>query len=155
MERHERGGNDMGRSLIHAVHAEADPGTVYEAITTSKGLASFWTPDSQADPVVGSTARFGFEAAPVPIEFRIDDLDHERRAAWTCLGPWPYWEATTVAWELSPGPEGKGTHVLFRHDGWADDYADAEFGSVNFTWGMVIGALKAYTETGEPKPALR
>jgi uncharacterized protein YndB with AHSA1/START domain len=144
----------MRRSLIHAVQVQADPGTVFEAITTSKGLASFWTPDSHAEPSPGSTARFGFKAAPVPIEFRIDELDRDRGVGWTCLGPWPFWEGTTVRWELGPGPEGAGTQVLFRHDGWSDDYPDDQFGGVNFTWGLVMARLKHHVETGERSPAL-
>ena len=33
-------------------------------------------------------------------------------------------------------------------------YPIAEVGSVNFTWGQVVGRLKAYAETGTPQPFL-
>jgi hypothetical protein len=41
---------------------------------------------------------------------------------------------------------------MFQHTGWADDYPDRDYASVNFVWGQVLGRLKAYVETGTPQP---
>jgi uncharacterized protein YndB with AHSA1/START domain len=147
-------GAAMGRDILHAVGIEADPSTVFDAITTAEGLAGFWTPKSQAEPEVGSVAEFGFSEAPVPLRMRVDELDPGRRVRWTCLGLFPYWEGTTVSWELGPGPDGSGTHIMFRHEGWADDYPEHDYAGVNFVWGQVVARLKAYAETGESQPFL-
>ena len=34
------------------------------------------------------------------------------------------------------------------------DYPDDEYARVNYTWGRIVGALKAYAESGEPAPFL-
>jgi uncharacterized protein YndB with AHSA1/START domain len=139
--------------MLHRVEVEADAATVYRALTTSDGLKGFWTSGSEAQPEVGSVAVFKFATAPVDLKLRIDELDADKRVVWSCLGDFPYWQGTTIAWELSAGPA-EGTAVMFRHAGWSDEYPDGDYGSVNFTWGLVLGALKAYTETGRPNPAL-
>ena len=58
------------------------------------------------------------------------------------------------AWELDGGPNGSGTHLMFRHSGLGDAQPDLEFGSVNHTWGTILDALKAYPESGTPRSAL-
>ena len=40
----------MAAPLVHSVIIEVAPSKIYEAISTGKGLASFWTRDSQAEP---------------------------------------------------------------------------------------------------------
>jgi hypothetical protein len=49
----------MGREIMFAVDVDAEPSAVYEAVSTRNGLRSFWTPDADAEPTVGSEARFG------------------------------------------------------------------------------------------------
>jgi uncharacterized protein YndB with AHSA1/START domain len=143
----------MGREILHAVEVGADPKTVYEAVSTQAGLAGFWTSRNDAQPEVGFVASFGFPAAPVDLKLRIETLDPGKRVTWASLGPWPYWDGTTVDWELS-GTEAGGTNVMFRHTGWSDDYPDHDYASVNFVWGQVVGRLKAYAETGQAQPFL-
>lgn len=139
--------------MLHRVEVAADAGTVFKALTTSEGLAGFWTPGSHVEAEIGSVATFEFTGSPVDLKLRIDELDQNRRVTWTCIGDFPRWGETTITWDMSELPEG-GTGVLFRHTGWGDDYPDDQYGSVNFTWGQVVAALKAYAETGQPKPAL-
>lgn len=50
----------MAADLVLALEVSASQDALYDAITTSDGLAAFWTTDSQAEPAVGSVARFGF-----------------------------------------------------------------------------------------------
>ncbi len=143
----------MTGPMLHTVDVDRDARTIYEAITTQAGEAAFWTSDCAIEPVVGSVARFGFPAAPVDLRMRIDELS-PTGIRWTCLGDFPHWSGTTVAWSLSPAPSGTGTAVTFRHDGWGDDYPEDDYARVNYTWGRIVGALKAYVETGTPGPFL-
>ena len=141
----------MSRSIVLAVQVEASGVSVFEALTTQQGLASFWTPDVEAEPEVGAGLRFGFAAAPVPLEMTVLELDAGLLVTWECAGPWPFWEGTRVDWALERSDT---TTVLLRHTGWDDDMGDAEFGSVAYTWALILGALKAYAETGTPATAL-
>jgi uncharacterized protein YndB with AHSA1/START domain len=138
--------------MIQAVDVAADGGTIYRALTTGEGLAAFWTADSDARPEVGSTAVFRFPAAPVDLKMRIESLEPDRRVAWHCEGDFPYWQGTTVSWELGPASQGAGKEVVFRHEGWGSDYPEIDFARVNWVWGQVLGRLKAYCESGEPQP---
>ena len=143
----------MTGPMLHAADVDVDAPAVYRALTTADGLAAFWTPDCEAEPRVGSVARFGFAGAPVDLRMRVDDLREGRSVAWVCLGDFPWWAGTTVSWDLAPA-EGKGTTVTFRHAGWPEDYPDLEYAKVNYSWGRIVGALKAFLESGEPQPFL-
>lgn len=141
----------MSRSIVLAIEVAAEPSAVFEAIITTQGLASFWTPNVSGSTDVGGSLSFGFSEAPVDLEMTVTDVDGST-VAWACSGPWPGWAETTVTW--STAPSDAGTVVVFRHDDWDDGVEDPVFGSVALTWAMVLQALKAYAETGVPAPAL-
>ena len=64
-------------------------------------------------------------------------------------GRTPYDEIT---WELRPAPNAGEISLMFSHTGWGDDYPREEYAHVNYTWGQIVGRLKAYAETGQPQP---
>lgn len=140
----------MTTDILHAVQIEADPATVYRAITTQEGEAAFWTRDNETTPETGSVARFGFPGAPVDLKMRVEALRPDHLVEWGCEGDFPNWEGTSVSWTLEP--KDGGTALLFRHGGWAKSYPEIEWAGVNFVWGQVVGHLKAYAETGKPAP---
>ena len=141
----------MADDIAHAVDIQADPGTIYRAVTTAEGIGSFWTTDNEVEGTVGGRLRFGFPAAPIPLTARVEELDEGKRVAWSCGDEWPYWGGTRISWELSPA-DGGGTRVLFRHGGWPADYPEGDRAAVNFVWGQVVGRLKGYAESGTPQP---
>lgn len=144
----------MSRALFVTVDIDADRDTVFQAIASSDGLASFWTPNVSGTSEQGANLEFGFEPAPVDLQIHVDEMAPATLVAWSCTGPWPGWADTTIRWGLGDSPDAT-TRVVLTHADWTDDTADAELGSVTFTWAMVCGALKRYTETGNPDPALR
>ena len=144
----------MTGPMLQTVDVARDAHAIYEAITTTAGEAAFWTSDCDLKPVVGSIARFGFAGAPVDLRMQIDELTPGERIRWSCLGDLPHWAGTTVTWTLSPAPSGSGTAVASAHDGWSADYPDDEYARVNYTWGRIVGALKAYAESGVAAPFL-
>ena len=141
----------MSRSIVLAIEVAGQPETVYEAITSADGLASFWTPSVTGSTAVGGSLSFGFSEAPVDLAMTVTRADGSV-VSWSCGGPWPGWTDTTVSWATAPSDA--GTMVIFRHDDWDDTVDDASFGSVALTWAMVLQALKAFVETGQPGPAL-
>ena len=139
----------MAGPLMHMVSIEADANKIYEALSTTHGLASFWTADSHAEPKVGSIARFGFHG-PV-LEMKVDELTPGKRVRWSTKGGFPEWTGTTVTWEIKPGKDG-AHEVLFKQEGWPEQLAAQELASVNYAWGRIVGRLKKYAETGKPEP---
>src|SRR2546428_12997182 len=122
----------MLSDMIHEVEIAAKPQTIYRAITTREGEASFWVPNNTMSPKVGHVAAFQFKGAPVPLRMRIDALEQDKRVAWTCLGELPGRKDTTVTWTLKPGEEDK-TKVEFRI-GNLDGYPTVGGGSVYYYW---------------------
>jgi uncharacterized protein YndB with AHSA1/START domain len=143
----------MSRQILLSVAGEAEREKISEAVSTKEGMAGFWTTRNDARPEVGSEASFGFPSAPVDLKLRLEALEPGKRVRWASLGPWPYWDGTTIEWELGSAEAG-GTNVLFRHSGWGDDYPDSDFASVSFVWGQVLARLKAFMESGQPQPFL-
>jgi uncharacterized protein YndB with AHSA1/START domain len=140
----------MAGPLMHSVTIDADADKIYEAISTGKGLASFWTADSHAEPKVGSIAKFGFHGPQ--LEMKVDELKPGKLVRWSMHAPFPGWEGTTVTWEILPAKEGAGHEVTFNHAGWPAKTLPAELASVNYTWGRVVGRLKKHVETGNVVP---
>src|SRR5437879_4250722 len=68
----------MAAPLVHQVNVKATPDQIYEAVSTVKGLAAFWTSQSQAEPTVGSIATFGFGGPSQ--RMRVDELKPGKRA---------------------------------------------------------------------------
>lgn len=143
----------MNGPMLFAVEVDADAESVYGAISTEAGEAAFWTSDLDLEPVIGSIARFGFPGAQVDLRMRIDALEPGRLVRWSCRGDFPFWAGMTVTWDLSAAATG-GTMVLFRHDGWPDEYPELEYAKVSYTWARILGALKAFAETGTIQPFL-
>jgi uncharacterized protein YndB with AHSA1/START domain len=139
----------MAAPLMHSVTIDGDAEKIYEAISTGEGLASFWTRDSQAEPKVGSIAKFGF-GGPV-LEMRVEELKPGRLVRWSTQGGFPEWVNTTVTWEIVPAKEG-GQEVRFSHEGWPAELPQGDLASVNYVWGRIVGRLKKYAETGKPVP---
>ena len=139
----------MAGPLMHTVSIDADANKIYEALSTAKGLASFWTADSHAEPKVGSIARFGF-GGPV-LEMKVDELKPGQRVMWSTHAGFDAWKGTTVSWDIKPGKDG-AQEVVFNHEGWPEALPAKDLASVNYTWGRVVGRLKKYAETGKPVP---
>jgi uncharacterized protein YndB with AHSA1/START domain len=139
----------MAAPLMHSVTIDAKPEEIYRAISTGEGLASFWTRDSQAEPKVGSIARFGFGGPE--LEMKVEELAPGKLVRWSTHAGFPGWDGTMITWEIVPSPNG-GQEVRFSHVGWPAEMPQAELASVNYTWGRIAGRLKKYAETGKPAP---
>ena len=139
----------MAAPLVHQVNIKATPDTIYDAVSSARGLASFWTSDSKADAKVGSIASFGFGGPSQ--RMRIDELKPGKRVKWTALADFPNWDGTTVTWDISPAENGE-TSVLFRHAEWPGSVSQDDLGSINYTWGLIVERLKQYAESVKPNP---
>ena len=139
----------MAGPLMHMVLIDAGADKIYEALSTSKGLAGFWTADSHAEPKVGSISRFGFHGPT--LEVKVDELKPGKLVSWSTVGGFDAWNGTSVTWEIKAAKDGEN-EVWFSHTGWPDALPPADLASVNYAWGRIVGRLKKYVETGEPTP---
>src|SRR5260370_15573448 len=91
--------------LMHTVTIKGEPDEIYKAISTGKGLGSFWTRDSQAEPKVGSIAKFGFGGPK--LELKVAELKPGKLVRWSDAGGFPGWEGTTITCEIAPAKDGR------------------------------------------------
>lgn len=140
----------MARILFEA-GMEAAPPDIVEALTTAKGIASWWTDDVSFEGSRKPTMRLGFAIAPVPFELKVEKAN-KGEVVWRSTGDFPpHWVGTTVTWSLTPGEE--GTSVHFNHDGWKSD--EGPFAMSAYTWGQLMVTLKNYVEKGKAAPLFR
>jgi uncharacterized protein YndB with AHSA1/START domain len=131
----------------------ASPEQIFATLSESAGLASFWTSDSQAEPIVGSIARFGFPSGS-RLEVRIDALDPGHRVVWSPLNDLlsgPRWTGTTLTWDLRKRETGS-MEVLFQHGNWPEELPQIALAGFAYSWAQILRALKGYVETGMPQP---
>jgi uncharacterized protein YndB with AHSA1/START domain len=135
----------MGEVLF-TFDVDATPDVVRQALTTSEGIASFWTDRADVPAEVGKTLNVGFPEAPVPFDLVLGQSD-DKMITWRTATFPPQWVGTDIRWEISGG-DGIST-VTFRHGTFADE---TEEGRVAYVWGQVMVQLKRYVETGVAAP---
>jgi uncharacterized protein YndB with AHSA1/START domain len=125
----------------------ADPGRVYEGVSSPALLDEWWTLRSSGRPVVGATYDLDFgpayqwravvtKAEPgSAFELRMTDSDAD-------------WNGTRVGFELEPSDY--GTQVLFYHRGWPD--SNAHFRISCHCWALYLRVLRRHLEHGESVP---
>ncbi|ETZ22747.1 SRPBCC domain-containing protein [Pedobacter sp. V48] len=138
---------EQTKSIYHKLLIEAPVEKVYSALTTQKGLAGWWTPDTIAKPEVGSVARFAFGPSYFK-EMKITELRPYSSIKWLCLKAYEEWVGTTITFELEP--HRKGSSLSFHHDGWAA--YTPEFAGCSFDWALFLRSLKLLCETGKGMP---
>ncbi len=83
---------------------------------------------------------------------RVERLEPGRLVSWVCQGDFRHWTGTRITWEIRPAPNVAEVSLMFAHTGWAEDYPREEYAHGNYTWGQIVGRLKAYAETGQSQP---
>jgi uncharacterized protein YndB with AHSA1/START domain len=132
--------------VLFTFDVDAQPDAVRRALTTSEGIASFWTDRADVPADVGETLMVGFPDAPLLFDLVLTQSE-DKMITWRTATFPPQWVGTDIRWEIS-GSDG-GSRVAFRH-GTFDD--EAEQGQVAYVWGQVMVQLKRYAETGVAAP---
>ena len=137
------------KTILHTVDIKVEPSKVYEALTTERGLAGWWSREVSADVRVGGVIRFTFMPVFNP-EMEITALDEPRRVEWTCIGGHGPWADNTFRFTIEE--RDSGCALFFRQE-YAQELSDEEYGRYNFNWGYYLNSLKRFCETGEGTPA--
>lgn len=136
--------------ILHALAIEGTAAKVFEALTQERGLQGWWTRFTRATPEIGQINEFGFNGGAFLFRMRIDELDENRHVKWLCLGGHPEWERTTITFDISPDPNGKGVLLEFAHSGWKR--TDGVFAHCSYDWAQYLRSLRMLIEKGKGTP---
>lgn len=137
--------NGNGTSILHRVGVTAPTEAVYAALTTTEGLAAWWTSDTTGDGDDTLQFRFGEVGG---FDMKVIDLVPATRVVWEVVDGPAEWLATTIGFDLQQ--QGGWTIVLFTHAGWAEPVEFMHHCSTK--WATFLMSLKAYVETGAGAP---
>jgi uncharacterized protein YndB with AHSA1/START domain len=136
--------------ILHKIGVKAaSPYDVYEALTTTKGLAGWWTEDTKGDGTLGGVIEFRFP--PGGFDMEVVDTEPGERVVWRVADGPEEWIDTQIRWDLKQ--DGDYTIVLFRHTGWLEPVDFMHHCSTK--WATYLMSLKALLETGEGAPSPR
>ena len=140
-------------NIKHRVGIKASSQKVYEALSTLKGIAGWWTKNTSGESEIGKTivVRFhtpeGKEVGSMNME--VQDLQPEVKVHWKFPAGPPEWINTEVLFDLHQ--EEDFTIVLFSHLNWAEE---VEFKShCSMKWAVFLLSLKQLVEEGEGRPS--
>jgi uncharacterized protein YndB with AHSA1/START domain len=133
----------------HQIRVNATPGQVFDALSTIDGLTAWYTPQIEGTVGKNQEAVFRFQGRE-PFRWRFTELTPGSLARWQCIeGPGSS-PGTLVTFRLT-GKDDGSTVVECDHDGWSE--SDPAYKTCNTLWGILIGHLKDYAESGTPAPA--
>jgi uncharacterized protein YndB with AHSA1/START domain len=127
--------------IRHLVFIDSTPEKIYEAITTQRGIASWWSIHNNAKPEAGSVYRISFGGNYYK-EIKIAELVPNKKVTWEILHADQEWLNTKVTFDVSMGT--RSAELRFNHSGWKD-YTDL-FAQCNHDWGVYLENLKDYSE---------
>jgi len=136
--------------IAHALAIDAEPAVVWRALTTSEGLAGWWTRDLEVAEGVGGTSTFRFRSGAFN-RMRIVAVEVERRLEWECVDGAEEWIGTRVEFRVDPDGEG-GTRLGFRHFDWRahTDY----LAECSYHWAVYLGSLQRFCVRGRGEPSV-
>jgi len=137
--------------IVHLVRINASPEAVYEALTTSQGVASWWTREARVDARVGGVGELAFYGGKAVTKLMVVALELEAAVVWrvTSAPAAPGgWEGTTISFRLRR--DGGDTVVGFAHEGFAEAGEGRSICSTG--WAYYLLSLKRHLEIGAGMP---
>ncbi len=134
-------------AIRHRIGAEAPIETVYDAVATRDGLASWWTRDVRGESRVGGQLAFWFGGDQPGAVMDVVELA-PNRVAWHCAEGPAEWLDTTVTFDLEE-TDGE-TVILFTHAGWREGVPFMHHCSMR--WAYFLIGLHAQLNGGRPTP---
>ncbi|MBC9934460.1 SRPBCC family protein [Chitinophaga qingshengii] len=121
---------------------------VYKVLTTQKGLAGWWTSDTEGEgDQVGNIIKFRF--GPNGINMKVKTLQPSNLVEWEAVAGPEEWIGTTISFELKK--DGDYVILLFKHLGWVEPVEFMHHCSTK--WGSFMLSLKSLVETGKGQPS--
>ncbi len=136
------------KTIIHVVHIHAAPDSVWEALTTERGVTGWWTTRATVEPGEGGVIGFTFHGDFHP-RMRQTRLNRPGLVAWRCIAGHANWQDNDFRFELR---ERDGETSLRFVQEYAQELDDDTYGVYNFNWGYYLNSLKRLCETGTGVP---
>lgn len=134
--------------IMHLVKVPAAPERTYQALVTAEGIRHWWTPDADLDATVGGMGEFRFYGGKSVIQLLVTALTPPLSVSWKTVSAFrPEWSETTLNFDLQT--DGQSTRLLFAHRGFKE--ADEIYALTTTGWGIYLGNLQRYLESGEVK----
>lgn len=127
--------------IIHRVGIAADPGRIFEALTTVEGIRNWWSTETTGDASEGGVFQFRRNRLEV---IRADPA----LVTWRYSGPAEDWVGTEIHFRIE-WRDGQ-TYVLFSHEGWREPNEFMHHCSTK--WAVFLLSLKKLIETGQGCP---
>ncbi|MGK8507830.1 SRPBCC family protein [Nocardia asiatica] len=133
--------------ILHRVGIKSPASDVYAALTTTEGLAGWWTTDTRGKGAeVGDVLEFRFGAGG--FDMRVRELELGKHVLWEVIDGPDDWVGTQLDWNL--GRADDQTIVLFKHQGWKEPVEAMYHCSTK--WAVFLLSLKSLVETGKGAP---
>ena len=136
-------------TILLRMPVDAEPGAVYESLSTSHGVHGWWSNHTEGPDGVGTTMKVSFPDAPVTFDFDVTEETPQTRVVWRCRAGPPEWIGTNISFDVQ-GDEAGTTSVLFSHDAWGTTQESFPF--IAYSWAQILPRLKKLAETGERDP---
>jgi uncharacterized protein YndB with AHSA1/START domain len=135
--------------ILHRIGVTAPRDAVFRALTTTAGLAGWWTEDTTGDGDTGGVLTFRF--VPGGFDMKVVEAKSPERVRWEVIDGPDEWVGTEISWDLSTA--GDFTIVMFAHRGWREPVEFLHHCSTK--WATFLMSLKALVETGAGAPSPR
>jgi uncharacterized protein YndB with AHSA1/START domain len=132
--------------ILHRIGVAAPPQSVYDVLTTTDGVAGWWTDVAHGDAGGGGTIelRFGDDALGV----RVVELDPASRVVWEVTSGPAEWIGTLISWDLRAA--GDQTTILFAHRHWREPNEFMHHCSTK--WATFLMSRRSLIESGRGAP---
>lgn len=137
------------KTILHLSDVAASPEKVFAALTSTDGLAAWWTTKVTGDAGADGVIDFTFGEDSFNPDMRVVELEPPSLVAWKCVDGVEQWADNTFRFELED--RDGATRVRFRQD-YATELSDDDYAIYNYNWGYYIESLRLYCETGTGKP---
>ena len=138
---------------IHKVGIKAPLATVYQALATVKGIASWWIEDVEgvSEPGGHIDIHFGAPSGERKGSMRMEVvvLEPDKTVHWRIRTGPDQWVGPEVAFKLHR--DGDYSIVMFSHRNWREE--NEFMGHCSTKWAVFMLSLKELAETGKGKPA--
>jgi uncharacterized protein YndB with AHSA1/START domain len=131
------------------IRVQADPGALFDALTSTSGLTAWWT-RATGSGAAGGELKF-FMSAPEPLVIHVDRATRPTSVQWTvteCTFE-PDWVGTRPTFTITPVDSG-ATELEFRHRGLTAELDCIE--QCTRGWDHYLGSFRDYVEVGRGSP---
>lgn len=134
--------------IEHELKMNSDAPTVYQALTTQKGLESWHSARIEGSLALHGQFTLSHKNHPSFV-WKMTDLTPNQQVTWECIEGPGNAPGTKVQFRLTPCADGR-IFVECAHEGWSE--SNEHFTKCNTLWGMLLNHLKEFVEHGTINP---